>query len=300
MINIDTDNNNTASADTLVTTSDEGSTASTPVTSTTTEPESDSSGQSQDGVEAGKPEDLGKSEDTFFDPNQVPEELKPAYKQMQAAFTRKTQEIAEARKAVESLKTKAEAYDKYQHLIPIVEEMLSPQNAQNQVDPDLQALEMELKREGYSEDAIKMMQLGAKVILNRLDQKNQASEQQKQLETGILEAEKVDPRLNDEKLTYQLKDGRTITFGEMVARVVFSNPEWTKDPVGATREAIDTVDALIGKAKTEGKEELSNSARTRATKFPSVNSSPQSAAANSQPKSIHEAAEEAKKELGMK
>lgn len=37
-----------------------------------------------------------------FDPTSLPDELQPAYKQMQGAFTKKTQEIAEQRKAAES------------------------------------------------------------------------------------------------------------------------------------------------------------------------------------------------------
>ena len=45
-------------------------------------------------------------EDTFFDPKTLTPELMPAYKQMQAAYTRKTQEIAKNR-------TKVEAYDAF-------------------------------------------------------------------------------------------------------------------------------------------------------------------------------------------
>jgi len=39
--------------------------------------------------------------DTFFDPNDLSPELQPAYKQMQAAYTRKTQAIAEQRRKIE-------------------------------------------------------------------------------------------------------------------------------------------------------------------------------------------------------
>lgn len=39
----------------------------------------------------------GPDEDSFFDPTDLPDELKPAYKQMQAAFTRKTQGLKEQR-----------------------------------------------------------------------------------------------------------------------------------------------------------------------------------------------------------
>ena len=40
--------------------------------------------------------------ETFFDPRDVPNELQPAYKQMQAAFTKKTQAIAKDKHAVEA------------------------------------------------------------------------------------------------------------------------------------------------------------------------------------------------------
>jgi hypothetical protein len=46
-------------------------------------------------------------ETTFFDPKEIPPELQPAYKQMQRAFTKKTQEIAKAR-------GKVEAYDAFE------------------------------------------------------------------------------------------------------------------------------------------------------------------------------------------
>jgi hypothetical protein len=41
-------------------------------------------------------------EATFFDPAELPDELKPAYKQMQKAFTKKTQEIAKHKQKVEA------------------------------------------------------------------------------------------------------------------------------------------------------------------------------------------------------
>lgn len=46
------------------------------------------------------------SEESFFDPKAVPDELLPAYKQMQRAFTQKTQEIAQHR-------NKVKAYDDF-------------------------------------------------------------------------------------------------------------------------------------------------------------------------------------------
>lgn len=51
---------------------------------------------------ADKPE-AGQEEESFYDlsPNELPEELQPTYKSMQAAFTRKNQELARMRKEAE-------------------------------------------------------------------------------------------------------------------------------------------------------------------------------------------------------
>jgi len=46
-----------------------------------------------------------------FDPKSLPDELVPAYKQMQGAFTKKTQAIAEERRSFESIKRNADAYN---------------------------------------------------------------------------------------------------------------------------------------------------------------------------------------------
>ena len=46
--------------------------------------------------------DSAPAEETFFDPKTVPPELQGAYKQMQAAFTKKTQAISQARQKVEA------------------------------------------------------------------------------------------------------------------------------------------------------------------------------------------------------
>jgi len=42
------------------------------------------------------------TEDTFFDPTGLPDELKPAYKQMQAAFTKKSQSIRQERQKIDA------------------------------------------------------------------------------------------------------------------------------------------------------------------------------------------------------
>lgn len=240
------------------------------------------------------------AEESFFDPNQVPDELKPAYKQMQAAFTKKTQEIANTKKEAEALRQKAEAYGRYEQYVPILEEMLkTPANAQ-QSNPEMAALEAELTKAGYSKEAIDLMKMGAGFVLNQVNQTQSQKEFQVRLETGVREAEKLDPRLTDTNLTYQTDDGRTLSFGDIVANIVKATPNWQQNPVQATRAAIKTVDALIGKAKTEGKQELSASAKAKAKQFPQINRSSQSAQSMEQaPSSMREAAQLARDELGI-
>jgi hypothetical protein len=294
--------NTTDGSDTTVSeTTDPVETAQVTESSTetsTTEPTTQDTANDQT-AQAGQADQKGQSEDSFFDPTQVPEELQPVYKGMQAAYTKKTQEVATLRKEAEGWKTKAESYDKYERYIPIVEEMLSSDKAETKQGPEIVALETELRKQGYSDEAINMMKIGAQTILNQFNQSRQTEKEQEVLEKGIAEAEQVDPRLNDESLVYKTDDGKTVTFGEMVSKLVFSDPNWQKHPVEATRAAIKNIDALIGQAKTQGKQELSDQAKVKAGKFPSVTSSPQSAAGDSQPKTVHEAAAEAKKELGL-
>jgi len=238
-------------------------------------------------AEGSQPATGEQEEETFFDPNQVPEALKPAYKQMQAAFTKKTQGIAQ-------VKADAEAYAKYKQYAPILEEMLKGPTNQP-ATPELKALEDRMRAEGYSEDAINLAKLTGGVLLNSMNQKQEVS----RIQGGINEAAKVDPRLNDPSLVYQTDTGESVTFGLIVENLVLADPKWQVDPVAATKRAIARVDALIGKAKTQGKEELSNSATQRARKFAPNVSSPQSTVSDEQPKTIKEAAAQAKKQLGI-
>lgn len=107
-----------------------------------------------------------ESEDSFmgadFNPDLLPEDLQPGFKQLQAAFTRKTQELAEQRKAFESLgeaddlRQAKEFYDSlqdpdylkafYKELGGVVQEMglvddapVAPEPAAEPVAPELPA-----------------------------------------------------------------------------------------------------------------------------------------------------------------
>lgn len=255
--------------------------------------EADSSGE--ESSQEGKSETDQGDEDSFFDPNTVPEELKPAYKQMQAAFTKKTQEIAQARKEAEAIRQRAEAYDKVSPYIPLIEEMAAMQKT-SQETPEMKALETKLRAAGYNDEVVEMMKLGAQFTLDQFNQTQNVKDTQRFVTGKIDEASNLDPRLNDTSLVYQTDDGEKVTYGQMVEEMVAADPRWMKDPVAATKRAIKKIDALTGKAKIEGKQELSAKAKTNAAKFPTTSSSPQGAVDKSQPKTIHEAYEQAVRE----
>lgn len=240
-----------------------------------------------------------QTEDSFFDPNTVPEELKPAYKQMQAAFTKKTQEIALAKKEAEAIRQKADAYEKYQPHIQKIEEMERSRTAKAP-SPEMAALEQKYREAGYSDEAIDMMKMGLEYTLNHFNQTLNAKDHQTWVNNQIAEAAKVDPRLTDSSLIYKTDDGETVTYGQMVESIASSDPNLSKDIVGATKRAIKRVDALIGRAKTEGKEELSQAAKAKATKFPSNSSSPQSTSDAEAKGSIREIGRQTAAELGIK
>jgi len=218
---------------------------------------------------------------------------------MQAAFTKKTQEIAEARKEAEGIRAKAAQFDKYEKHIPVIEEMLSKQSRQGQ-SPELQALEQQYRDAGYSDEAIEMMKTGIGFALNHFNTQQTQQRETDRITSQISEAAKVDPRLNDPSLTYQTEDGEKITYGQMVEQLVESDSGWQKDPVASTKKAIRRIDALIGKAKTEGKEELSSAAKTRAAKFPTTQSSPQTTSATEATGSIRDIGKQVMAELGIK
>lgn len=255
-------------------------------------------GQDQaDQSQQGQPEN---NDESFFDPNLVPEELKPAYKQMQGAFTKKTQEIAAIRKEYDALKGKSSNWSKYEQYVPILEEMLKG-GSQNQEPAEIKVLGEQLKKEGYTDEAIKLAKINAQWMLNMQQQKTNAEAREKEIQrinSDIDKAGQLDQRLTDPKLVYDFGDGKQ-TFGQIVETIVNGMKDWRKDPITSTRKAIAIVDALIGKAKVEGKQELSDSASNKAKKYPSQSSSPQSSADTSSPMTFKEAAAKAARELGI-
>ena len=76
--------------------------------------------------------------------------------------------------------------------------------------------------------------------------------------------------------------------------------DWQQDFVTATKKAIALADTIIGQAKVQGKQELSAAAQQKARHFPAQSTSPQSAQSTSTPRTMREAAELARREIGMK
>lgn len=268
----------------------EGTTDAQPIEDQVTAPETDNAQPEAQETET--------TEDSFFDPTSIPDELKPAYKQMQAAFTKKTQEIAQAKKEAEAIRAKAEAYDKVQQHIPIVEEMLASRQQQT-ANPALEQLKQQYRAQGYTEDAIEMITSGLDFALKHINQTQAVERETARVSSQIEEAGKLDPRLNDTSLVYQTADGEKFTYGQMVEDYVAADQKWRQDPVAATKRAMSKVDALIGKAKTDGKEELSQAAKSKAQKFPTTSSSPQSTTSANESLSFRDAAKEASKETGI-
>lgn len=295
---------------------DEESTLPSDPKTGTTESEGDSSTESKvqaqeenqtQGQQTENSTSEAEKEESFFDASQVPEELKGAYKQMQAAFTKKTQALAEERKQAEEWRAKAESYSKYDKYAPILEEMLASESkSTNQVSAEMAVLEERLRKEGYTDEAIQMMKIGVQFTMNQFQQKEEekerivkTAEENRILESKITEAGNIDPRLEDKSLVYQMENGEKVDFGTIVAQLVVADSKWQQDPVSSTKRAIKIVDALIGQAKNEGKNELSSLAKSKAQKFPSTTSSPQKAIPSGQPQTMREAAELAKQELGI-
>jgi len=94
-------------------------------------PPDDQKGQAKDNSPGTELSGQAK-DDSFFDPNNVPDDLKPAYKQMQAAFTKKMQSLSSA-------KEKVQAYDSFM------------QDPVGQMEQLARQYGMELKRPGQAQ-----------------------------------------------------------------------------------------------------------------------------------------------------
>lgn len=226
---------------------------------------------------------------TNFDPNALTDpNLQTAYKQMQADYTRKMQEISQ----------KSQQYSKYEQYAPILDAMSTHQPGKSPVSPVVDTMVSQLREAGYDDPTIEVGKTIAESILNHIGQEKQVEQQQQFVTSQFAEAVKADPRLEDPSLVYDYGEGKA-TFGEIVEELVAADPNWSKAPLPSVQRAIKKVDAMINTAKTQGKQELSQQTTQKAQNFAPVQSSPQGATSSDQAMSIREAFEAAKKSIGQ-
>lgn len=102
--------------------------------------------------------------DTFFDPNDIPEELLPAYKNMQSAFTKKTQAYAAG-------KHKVEAYDAFeQNPVGTLQTLAQQYGFQLvQPNPEQSGGEQDFQPQTWEEVLTKAEQQAEQKVLKRLE-----------------------------------------------------------------------------------------------------------------------------------
>lgn len=225
---------------------------------------------------------LGELEKLQIDP-QVKEELKKGYLR-QSDYTKKTQEVASIRKAAEQ----------YERVRPLVERLFSDPNLTNLVlginptaDPNKPAEEViPDDPKAYAEYVIKK---ATETMRSEFEQREQERQAEAARDHDYGEAEKLDPRLNDEK------------FGTVIAGLVGQNPEFVAgriSAVEATKKAISDFDSWTSQQINKAKEELVQKARAKRTMI-----APSTSPATTQtgtPKSMREAATLAEEELASK
>lgn len=91
------------------------------------------------------------AEDTFFDPSKLPEELKATYKQMQAAYTKKTQALAAQR-------PKIEAYDQFMRDPVTSLQQMAREYGYNLTRGEARAMVQEQNAQAQSQDDLKNWQ----------------------------------------------------------------------------------------------------------------------------------------------
>ncbi len=167
---------------------------------------------------------------TKVDPNNLSEELKPIYKQMQADYTRKTQEIAKLR----------EEYEKVQRYIPLLNQVLSKPELLNQAlgtPSQGQEQEQEEIPTDPKEFADWVSNKTAEKIRAEIAEREKIRAEQEALQREYQEAEKLDPRLSEDP-----------KFQDIIVGMVAQDPDFISrkiNAVEATRRAIETYDAYM-------------------------------------------------------
>jgi hypothetical protein len=265
----------------------EAETTSTDDEQTSDESSKDTPSESKDEVSS-KSEDTDldetqSSEESFaksFDPKNLSPELQSAYKQMQADYTKKTQEIAGSKKQLEAYK-RNEALIQYLSSNPqvanqFIEQMnapKTPQESEVEIPDDPVEFYKRVKEESKKETLDEFMKY--------MNQREQQQSHDRWVNEQAEAAAKLDPRLDDEG------------FASIISDIVTNDTgirKGEKDIVQATRDAIARYDAHFNAKLEAEKKKLSDMAKQkRNPSMPSTNA--QVKAPTQQPKTIREAFE---------
>jgi hypothetical protein len=175
-----------------------------------------------------------------FDPNNLADELKPVYKQLQADYTRKTQEISTIRKSLEAEKVN---YDKVLRYVPLLNKVLANQELVQQVlgiNPktgDFKPPEEEIPTDprAYAE------WIKEKTLTSWREEqatREKIRGEQEALNREYQEAEKVDPRLNSD-----------LAFQNVILGLVAINPDFKAGQINAVEATKQAIKFFDGKTK---------------------------------------------------
>lgn len=192
---------------------------------------------------------------TSVDPSSLPEQLQPIYKQMQADYTRKTQEIAETRKAAEA----------YQRFRPHLDRIFSDPKLTNMVfgfsdqgDGNPAPAETPQPQE-IPDDPREFAKYVQEQTLTQVQEMLQAQERERQVEVHHAQdraaAEKLDDRLNSDP-----------EFAQTIAQLVLGDAQYTggqKSAVQATKDAISRFDAYTRKVAKTAQQQLVDKAKNK-------------------------------------
>jgi hypothetical protein len=235
-----------------------------------------------------KPETTVKAEDiesftSSVDPSKLPQELQGVYKQMQADYTRKTQEVA-------GLRRSAEAYQRFQ---PYLQKIFADQNLTNlvfkgqQPQPDKPA-EEEVLPDDPKEYAEYIKKQAREEIMQEIEQRERQRQFVEADAQDRSQAETVDPRLNADP-----------AFAEKIAALVNANPAYQQrrvTAVEATKQAVKDFDSYVKSLAMKMNQDLVNRAKNSSSGVASK-TSPGTTRIPDKAMTIHEAWLEAEAEL---
>jgi len=215
-----------------------------------------------------------------FDPEKLDPKLKTVYKQMQADYTKKTQEIAEVRRQAEA----------YKRVSPYLQKIMADEKLSQQVfndkSPEPQEEQIPDDPKAYAEYVKNKTLVDVKKIMQEEKQLNQYMEADKSDRSS---AEKVDTRLNSDP-----------DFARQIAGIVNSNSQYQNreiSAVEATKQAIKEFDSYMDKVLQQRNADLINKAKSSSTGSYRT-SSPQSTT-SSEALSVKEAWQKAEEELKL-